>query len=515
MGEKKTMGSRVRPALVVLAALLPATATALDGLGAEQAAALRSTLEGWIAARLGPSSALRLDLDGAMQVTAAGEGYVVTLPPARLVLPGAAEADTQAEPGRRSIALDGITIELVPEAGGLWSVAWTLPETFAFTVDGSPRTIVTIEDQRGEGVYAAGLGTFIALDVAWHGVRALPGPDSARGGSMDAEALMVALASTPHDGTDAAAPVRDAVLSATLRGFDFIDTGPADAQPAASDRTQIGGMSVTLTAEALDIAAAFALLADPALLGAAAPPMTGFEVAWTLDGFRQSETPGGVDGSAATGTEGDTGLVIDEARFAVGIESREEGDGAARFRLGFSGIDNMGTLGADGGLIPTMVDLDMTVDGVPGTLAGRAFRALFVAAGEDALDEAFDLILSAAYKAVAGGGGRLSIERLLVDFERIDAGLSVAGLLRGATVSPIGFAGVLTVTLGGMEALFDAIQGAPTSEDDAYIAALQLVGTQETDAFGRPARRYEIVIDETSGGVTLNGVALDALLTGQ
>lgn len=161
--------------------------------------------------------------------------------------------------------------------------------------------------------------------------------------------------------------------------------------------------------------------------------------------------------------------------------------------------------------MPSALDVDLRLEDVPGSVMADSLRDLVRGGLLDAPEAAFDFAGTQILGALQSGAGRIRLGRLFVDFG--PWALDLSGNLYPASASPIDLAGDLALTVSGIEAMFAAlggIFGAPGAED-AALQRLIAIGHPTEDAAGRPARRYELLIDPVTGSLTVNGTDIEDL----
>lgn len=470
----------------------------------EGAAAIRAGLDGWISDWLGADANARVVLSAPIAVAPQGAFYAVKIPSLTATIGTGAAED------RLELTVDAIELRLTPQTQASWGVDWRLPP--AATLEGPDGTTVriTIGGQSGTGSYSTALDTFTALDIRLADITAVPvaAPTGAEG-EVAIDALTLTLA------TEAAQDLWNARATVSLRGL-LVHERDGD----ADTKMTLAAFDGHAAATGLDVPALLAFFRGVAHVAAPGEPGDGvpgegalggvadvmdttpklldtLDIGWSIDGFEAADRSGGGH--------------VDAISAGVAIEGVRDATASARITAAMSGLDTP-DLGPEGGdLTPRLIDVDLTIEDVPGEVMTATLKDFFRTGTIMGPDAALEMAAMQVYAALSRGEGVVRFDRLLVDFPRV--GFDLAGRVWSAQNSVLGFAADMVLTVGGYKALYDLMRDAigGGEEGEQFLAAFELLGQPTVDGHGRPGRRYQLLVDPASGKVTFNGTDIETL----
>jgi hypothetical protein len=501
-------GAAICAIALSLAAGVPAWAEAPAPIDAAGARALQRELKTWLGAHLGSLGPdVSVVFQGALAVVPQGGLYRVTVPAWRATL----------EDGP-TLSAGPTTIEVTPAEDDTFATVWTLPSELRFEDATVVATTVEIGRPSGQGLFDGRLHLFRELHLSLADIAATPNPadPDILEAHLGVGEIFFDLTATP-----AATQLWDVTGAAGIRGVDYREKTPAGETTVA-----LGDLSFNLSSAGLDVPALLTFLsgvtrldAESGVLSPAPSPQALAALAalmaetpklfddlgfgWQLSGLETSD----VASDPATAPE-HTALVA--AGFSVAI-SRYREETADTGILGHLWGLTIGAPDELSDFVPSTLDIDLKVEDVPGSVMAESLRDLVRGGLLGAPEAAFDFAGAQILGALEGGAGHIRLGRLLLDFG--PWALDLSGNLSPASASPIAFGGDLSLTISGIEAMFaqlGGIFGAPEAED-AGLERLIAIGRPTEDFQGRPARRYELLIDPVTGSLTVNGTDIEDL----
>ena len=462
---------------------------------AETAEEIRRALKVWIGQNVQSNAAgYTVELDGQITVLPDGDLYRVTLPAGRAVMHG----DGNFQFGET-------TMDLTPLDNGWYEAEWLLPDGYRFENTYGPSGVVTIGDQRGQGVFAPDFQTMMSMDAELTDVTVT---DTQADGRFTVDRVTVVAEST-----EVSPGIFDQESVSRIEGVRFtandgrnsfeladavITVISDDGRLAELAEFQRQSNALTLQIDGSNdpdqINAAIASFADliesmPTLLAGAEMEMRLGEITiqdygdqFTMDGGTFTMNLDGLDqeqSDIAIGFGAD-GMQVSDPEIAK-LFPRE-----SRFRLALTGLPNSELVQLGIGTMRSMGTTDPAM-------------AMLMASG--GLQQA----LTTANSTVEIGPIRIASDTSSIDLQ---------GVLRPEASSPFGVVGEADMVATGLDTLIAELQ-AIGGDDEAIqvLTLMQTLGAQAPDADGRSVRTYEFRLD-SAGNVLLNGSDIMPLIGG-
>jgi len=168
--------------------------------------------------------------------------------------------------------------------------------------------------------------------------------------------------------------------------------------------------------------------------------------------------------------------------------------------------------------IPTDATIRLNASSIPWADVGTAYLALMETSAGQAADPAKAQQQMAQSMMELGGILRRAGSRLDVTsfhFGAPEAAIDLGGSVQGKDAAAHGVTADLDLRITNLDGLIKFLQGLPDgAEAAAGLSMAQVMGRQATTADGRPARDYDIVVDD-AGKILVNGTDLAALMPKQ
>ncbi len=453
---------------------------------AETADEIRRALKVWIGQNVQSNAAgYTVELDGQITVVPDGDVYRVTLPGGR--------ADMH---GDGSFEYGASTMDLTPLDNGWYEAEWRVTDTFRFDHTYGPSGVVTIGDQRGEGVFAPDFQTMMSMDMALIDIVVTDTDSDGR--------LTVDQVTAVSESEEVSPGIFDQESTSRIEGVRFtanegrnsfeltdavVTVVSDDGRLAELAEFQRQSNALTLQIDGSNnpdqINAAIASFADliesmPTLLAGAEMEMRFGEITvqdygdqFTMDGGSFSMNLDGLDQeqSEIAIAFGADGMQVSDPEVAK-LFPRE-----SRFRLALTGLPNSELVQLAIGTMRSMGTTDPAM-------------AMLMASG------GLQQSLTTANSTVEIGPIRIASATSSIDLE---------GELRPEASSPFGVVGEADMVATGLDTLIAELQ-AIGGDDEAIqvLTLMQTLGAQAPDADGRSVRTYEFRLDG-AGTMLLNG----------
>jgi hypothetical protein len=226
------------------------------------------------------------------------------------------------------------------------------------------------------------------------------------------------------------------------------------------------------------------------------------------------------DGGVFTGTF--TDLRVKAPEVQVSLDSLRVGEGFA----GASAPKGTGNLEIEmAGLalapklpfaqwIPTDATIKLNASDIPWSEVGSAYLSMMEASADQATAPEQAQQRMAESMAQIGGILRSAGSRLDIDAFHVaapEAAIDLGGKVQGAATAAHGVTAALKLRLTNLDGLIKFLQSTSDGEQAAAgLSMAQVMGHQATGDGGKPARDYDIVVDE-AGKILVNGTDLSAL----
>ncbi|MGO1076512.1 hypothetical protein [Inquilinus sp. CA228] len=230
------------------------------------------------------------------------------------------------------------------------------------------------------------------------------------------------------------------------------------------------------------------------------------------------------DGGAFAGTmtdlrikAPDVQVTIDRVRFTEGYDGAFTPNGTGVLEVEMGGLA-LAPKPPFAEWIPTDAIIRMNASGIPWADVGTAYLAMMEASVDQVADPAKAQQQMAQAMMEIGGilrraGSRLDLTSFTITAP--EAAINLGGVVQGKDAAAHGVTADLDLRIVNLDGLIKFLQGMPDSaEAAAGLSMAQVMGRQATTDDGRPARDYDIVVDD-AGKILVNGTDLAALIPKQ
>ncbi len=487
-------------AAVGLGGIMPAVAQAPQ-VTPEGAEIIRLGIKDWLADHLNDAEAgVTTTLQGPIAVTPQGDHYALTIPAMEIAIV------PNHDDGGGTIAFGAITAQIKPTPEGWYDATWTLPtEVVATENDGDDRITVTIGGQRGTGVYAPALESFMSSDIAV--------TDIAINAEADGAVARIGEITVVSSSEQVQPDIYDGSVLFTLGRLSVTADG---AEVASLDRLQVEALAEGANMPALvEFQAAIEQLEERYSPDAAGDMEEAFFQEVTALLQRLPVLFDGIHGEYRL-----EGLMVDAPEGRVELASTAFGFGLDGLGSGASsihlliGLDQLGIAPPPpyAEFIPSETLVDVTISGIPNAELMQTLTGFMQSSTTLGAEAAGEMAAGQLVQAILASNTAFQIDAIRAVTSTVS--FDMTGRIEPNVMSPFMVTGNATIEIGGIEQAIAAAQGMP--EGDQAIQALtmlQTLGAQATNASGQSVRRYEVVIGQ-NGDLLLNGVDLKPLLGG-
>lgn len=213
----------------------------------------------------------------------------------------------------------------------------------------------------------------------------------------------------------------------------------------------------------------------------------------------------------------DVQVTIDRVRFAEGYGGASTPNGTGVLEVEMGGLA-LAPKPPFAEWIPTDAIIRMNASSIPWADVGTAYLAMMESSVDQAADPAKAQQAMAQSMIELGGilrraGSRLDLTSFSITAPQ--AAIDLGGSVQGKDAAAHGVTADLDLRITNLDGLIKFLQGLPDgAEAAAGLSMAQVMGRQATTADGRPARDYDIVVDD-AGKILVNGTDLAALMPKQ
>lgn len=489
---------------------ITSTATAQAQATAEQAREIATALKRYIDSRiLEPSPELSLDLDGQIEVAAAGDRHVGSVPSGRLLVDtndGSAVALTFAEP---------LTFELFVTDRGWYDVTFTVPSSVRIGVypglmpneisPGEPPALTatgTIGQQRGSAVLMPEYETVASYDLAWSDLRLRVAEQP-----ID---LQLGRLSAIQTGREVEPGIFD-----NRATFDLANLALSVIEEDLL--IELDGLSGEVSATGVNLPAQTALLVtiEPLLQQLETQP----EDPGLYEELRSilAETPNLIDGIEGTSQlhglrihtqDQFVGLAQTTGSIALSGLASDHADLSLSFDL--SGLEIQPEIPFQG-LIPIEAGYDIRATDISTDVLLDWLDTLLASIPELGAEVAVPASFFTLYEDLAGTGALLDIRSMHVETQ--SAGFSFSGRIRPDSAAMFGATVEADLEATALGRLTETLRTLPDAGAAAAagLAMIQALGSRETNDSGETVHRYQFEVTR-DGMVMLNGNDLGPIL---
>ena len=483
----------VATALVLLSGTAQAQTTTTE---AEQiAAALKRYIDDRI---LAPNPELSLDLNGPIEVRAAGDHYAGMIPAGRLLVDvdyGDVAVFDFGEP---------LTFEIRVTDRGWYDTTFVVPSTMRISMEGEPEEAVTfaIGSQSGAATLMPEYETTADLDAIWSDISMqvanMPGGMTIaeftvwQQSDEIAEGIFDSDVSIDLSGLQVTVPDEDVMIELDATGFLGAYAG--------LDYPAILPFSIALN----ELMPQFdedpenpALYEELRVLIAETPNfIADFQGTYFLEGLRV-DTPDvafSITGASAGGAL--TGLDSEQATAAL--------------TLNLAGLEIQPQMPFEN-LLPVDTGYELRFVDVPTGVLLEWIDTLLLEIPEIGPDDAFENSLMGLYGQIASSGAYLDITDIHYDAEA--GGLAVVGEVSPDSSAMFGVTAGVEMVVTNMAQFIQAMQALPDfgGEAAAGFTFIQALGSMETNENGEPIHVYQLEVTQ-DGAMTLNGNDLGPIM---
>ncbi|MFE0756605.1 hypothetical protein ACFW16_21760 [Inquilinus sp. NPDC058860] len=484
---------------------------------APDAAALRDGLNEMLKPILGIQVQQQPLFTGPVKVESAGSGTTVVFPGIDLTLKGG-------EKGPKSVALrcDAQTYRAASTGAATWRLESDQPLTCVAEPEGEPR--VTLSSRALQAHFVVDLDQKLFTEGEWRA--------EATAISQEGEPVKVTIdtLSGTSQVRPAADPARhDVAFKMEASGLSVVDDKGVERFTlghAVYDAT-MDGMDVrqvmATTGEVLDVYAEMIEAIVPSAQSSADPKQTTAAQAELMqklmEPMKRMMAAYGTGGQFA-GTITDLRVkapeiqvTVDRLRLGEGYDGAATPKGTGMMEIGMAGL-TLAPKQPFAEWIPTDATIRLDASGIPWAEVGTAYMKVMEASAiqVEKPEQAQQQIAQAMMEI--GGILRKAASRLDVTSFKItapEAAIDLGGSVQGKDAAAHGVTADLDLRITNLDGLIKFVQGLPDgAQAAAGLTMAQVMGRQVTTDDGRPARDYDIVVDD-AGKILVNGTDLAAL----
>lgn len=485
---------------------------------ADGAAALRDGLNEMLKPILGIQVQQQPLFTGPVTVEPSGAGYTVEFPGIDLRLKGSQEK------GPKSVALrcDAQTYNAVSTGAATWRLESSQPMNCVAEPEGEPRVTLTSRALQAHFVVDLDQKLFTESEMRVEGV--------AIGQEGEAGKVTIDRVSGSSQIDPAADPSRHNVAfkmeASGLGAFDETGVERFTLGHAAYDAT-MKGMDVrqvmATTGEVLDVYAE--MIESMAETGGAPggpkpadamPPEMMQKLMDPMKRMMESYGPAGEFAGTFTDLRvkaPDVQVTIDRVRFSEGYDGAPGPKGTGALEMEMAGLA-LAPKPPFVEWIPTDTTIRLNASGIPWAEVGTAYMAMMEASTEQMEKPAeAEQRMAQSMMELAGilrrAGSRLDVTAFRITAP--EAAIDLGGSVQGADAAAHGVTADLDLRITNLDGLIKFVQGLPDGDQAAAgLTMAQVMGRQATTDDGRPARDYDIVVDD-AGKILVNGTDLAAI----
>ena len=468
---------------------------ASDQQAAEIAAGTQAFFDELIASAA-PNGEAVINWSGDIVVEPQGEFFAMTIPAMTI-------GPRDMSDGLR---IDPIEVDIRPRDDGLYEAEWRIPEAIEAVMGGQRMALVTIADQRGNGVWSSEFETFLSLDLRLAGIEATSDTEPGRFAIEEIIALI--------DTEETSGGLYDSISEFSMSSLSF-DPGAPDAPEAlgidliAASGT-ITGADMAAIYEFVDAVEVLIEEGGPDAPGGPSPTFANdvaeliertpklirsFDISYRLEGLDFADEETQVDAQGGQFSLYADGLDGEQATIGMNLE------------IGDIEIEPPPPMAQ---FIPSDTPGNIALVGVP---AGQVVDIMIgFLRGIDAMgpDGSGMMAVLQLQQALMGGGTVLQVSNVNVITDIADWAFD--GEVVPNQAAAFGVTADAEMRIGNMPALIQELQTLPEAGDAVSgLTLLQTMGREETDGQGGPVRVYDFELT-ADGQFLLNGADMSPLL---
>jgi hypothetical protein len=210
-------------------------------------------------------------------------------------------------------------------------------------------------------------------------------------------------------------------------------------------------------------------------------------------------------------------VTLDRLRIGEGYDSAASPKGTGMMEIGMAGLA-LAPKPPFAEWIPTDATIRLDASGIPWAEVGTAYMKVMDASAiqlqkpEEAQQQMTQSMMEIG-AILRRAGSRLDLTSFTITAP--EAAIDLGGAVQGKDAAAHGVTADLDLRITNLDGLVKFLQGMPDgAEAAAGLSMAQVMGRQATTKDGRPARDYDIVVDD-AGKILVNGTDLAALMPKQ